>query len=186
MTVPRTRTSSESPEREVEAPLAARGEVLVRDGTGVTLSGGGHGACLFGLGELLYLADSGRTQKPAPSPPYRRTPFCEGSALGMTRGKRPHRSLEPPTRDCAPLRDRSSHHVCGRCCPLLVFPLSPIARGSTFGVIAVWALLALSPLLATDLGKAHGVVLPRPSTRRRGRSGGRPCLQISQTTVSTT
>lgn len=29
---------------------------------GVTLSGGGHRACLFALGVLLYLADAGRQQ----------------------------------------------------------------------------------------------------------------------------
>ncbi len=56
----RWRTKPAAPWTSTVAPLASGGETTATRHIGVSLSGGGHRASLFGLGALIYLVDAGK------------------------------------------------------------------------------------------------------------------------------
>lgn len=149
----------------------------MREGIGVALSGGGHRASLFGLGALLYLADAGQNRQ------VRSIASVSGGSLtnGFVAQSVDFRALQvgefeealrPFARRLAqsgtfmdaPLTPRYRNVLLATFAlaagPAWLLPTSrwirlPIA----LGLVLVWTLAVLSPLFATALGKAYGVLL---------------------------
>jgi predicted acylesterase/phospholipase RssA len=148
----------------------------VREGIGVALSGGGHRASLFGLGVLLFLADSGRNHD------VRSIASVSGGSLtnGFVAQTVNFRSIQADQFEQAL---KPFAHQLAQSGTLMNAPLTPkyrnlllvtlaLAAGPawflpvpkwmrfliTLGLVVVWT-LGMSPLFGTLLGKAYGVLL---------------------------
>ncbi|MFB3738018.1 MAG: hypothetical protein ACE14W_03515 [Candidatus Velamenicoccus archaeovorus] len=149
----------------------------MREGIGVAISGGGHRASLFGLGALLYLADSGKNHQVRLIASVSGGSLTNGSvaqsvdfravqAGQFEEALRPfaHRLAQSGTFMDAPLTLRYRNVLLLTLAlaagPAWLLPVSRWIRlAITLGLVLVWTLLVLSPLFATAVGKAYGVLL---------------------------
>jgi hypothetical protein len=149
----------------------------VREGIGVTLSGGGHRASLFGLGALLYVADSGKNNQVRSISSVSGGSLTNGFVAQTVDFRRVQagdfeRALRPLARQLAQsgtfmdaaLTPRYRNVLLATFAlaagPAWLLPLSRWTRLMiTLGLVLLWTLLVISPLFGTLIAKAYGVLL---------------------------
>ncbi len=145
-------------------------------GVGVSMSGGGHRASLFGLGVLLYLVDAGKNEQVTSISSVSGgslTNAFVGQALDLqaTTPEEFDRAVAPFATRIARRGTFLGRGLTGRYPLVLLLTLFATAalwfldgsRWFRFGLhlalVAVWALVVLSPMFGTLLGKLFGLAM---------------------------
>jgi predicted acylesterase/phospholipase RssA len=145
-------------------------------GIGVSLSGGGHRASLFGLGVLQYLVDAGKSHEVTSIASVsggsltnafvaQSMDFAQASPEAFEETVKPFAS-QLAQKGTLQGRSLSTGYLLVMVATLLATGLVwllPFARGTRFwihlGVVAVWGVAVMSWMFATVLAKAYGVAM---------------------------